>query len=74
MLRDYSIIYLQLFQCGNRLYTSESDVYRRQIMMFKEGPRAERVKNSKATFDLSHIITKQTLKYYYIFSYETTLL
>ena len=29
--------------CGGRLYTSESDVYRRQILAYKDGPRAERV-------------------------------
>ena len=28
----------------DRLYTSESDVYRRHIMTYKDGPRAERVK------------------------------
>ena len=32
------------FQCGDRLYTSESDVYRRQILTYEDGPRAERVK------------------------------
>ena len=30
-------------KCVARLYTSESDVYRRQILTYKEGPRAERV-------------------------------
>ena len=34
---------VQLFQCGDRLYGSESDVYRRQILMHKDGPRAESV-------------------------------
>ena len=28
----------------DRLYMSESDVYRRQILTYKDGPRAERVK------------------------------
>ena len=28
----------------NRLYTSEYDVCRRQILMYKDGPRSERVK------------------------------
>ena len=32
-----------LFQCGERLYTSESVVYRQQILTYKDGPRAERV-------------------------------
>ena len=39
---------IEFFQCGDRLYTSESDVYRqnnrRQILPYKNGPRAERVK------------------------------
>ena len=26
------------FQCGDRLYTSESDVYRRQILTYKDVP------------------------------------
>ena len=38
------LIFLKLFQCGDCLYTSESDVYRRQIMTYKDGPRTERVK------------------------------
>ena len=29
---------------GDRLYTSESDVYRRQILTYKDDPRADRVK------------------------------
>ena len=29
--------------CGDRLYTSESDVYRRRILTYKYSPRAERV-------------------------------
>ena len=31
------------FQCRHRLYTSESDVYRRQILTSKVDPRAVRV-------------------------------
>ena len=31
------------FQCGDRLYTSESDVYRRQILTYTDGPRAGRI-------------------------------
>ena len=31
------------FQCGDRLYTAESAVYRRQILTYKDGSRAERV-------------------------------
>ena len=32
------------FQCGDRLYTSESDVYRRQILTYEGGPRTEKIK------------------------------
>ena len=35
-----------LLQCGERLKTSESDVYRRQILTTKVAPRAVRVKTS----------------------------
>ena len=34
----------QFFLYGDRLYTWESDVYRRQIPTYKDGPRTERVK------------------------------
>ena len=34
----------QPFQCADRLYTSESDVYRRQILTYKDDPRTERMK------------------------------
>ena len=38
----------QFFQCGGgggggRLYTSESDANRRQILKYKDGPRAEKI-------------------------------
>ena len=36
--------YFNSFQNGDRLYTSESDVYRRQIQMYKDGPRTEGIK------------------------------
>ena len=39
-LRQYNSL---LFQCGGRHETSESEVYRRQILAFKLGPRAESV-------------------------------
>ena len=29
------------FECGDRFYTSESDVYRRKIVTYKDGPRTE---------------------------------
>ena len=38
------LIFFLIFQCGDRLYTSESDVYRRQILTYEDGPRTERVK------------------------------
>ena len=34
------------FHCGDRLYTSESDVNRRQILTYKDGPHSERFINS----------------------------
>ena len=34
---------IYFFQCGDRLYTSESDVYSRQILTYKNGLRAKRV-------------------------------
>ena len=33
----------KFFQCGDRLYTSESDVCRRQILTSKNGPHAGKV-------------------------------
>ena len=44
-LRSLEIFYF--FPCGDRLYTPESDVYRRQILTYKDGPRTERVKWSE---------------------------
>ena len=38
------------FPCGDRLYTSESDVYRRQILTYKDGPRAVRVKLAEKNY------------------------
>ena len=44
MLLAYGLYkYFQFFQRVDRLYMSESDVYRRQILTDKDGPRAERV-------------------------------
>ena len=34
-----------LFQCGDRLQTSESVVYKRQILTSEVDPRTERTKN-----------------------------
>ena len=57
----------KFFQRGQRLYTSESDVYRRHILTYKDGPRAERVNRlsrlySLFTFFYHHIIYQLTLK------------
>ena len=38
------LIYNNLFQRGDRLYTSESDVCGRQILIYKDGHRTERIK------------------------------
>ena len=35
---------LQYFQCRDRPYTSDSDVYKRQILTFEDGPRAVGIK------------------------------
>ena len=32
------------FQCGDRLYTSVSDVCRRQMLTYKDDPRTEGIK------------------------------
>ena len=39
--------YVLFFQRGDRLYTPESDVYRRHIVTSEVDPRAERVKASR---------------------------
>ena len=41
--------YVNYFSAGTVFYTSESDVYRRQILTYKDGPRAERVNISVPT-------------------------
>ena len=41
-LRSVLIFFILLVR--GRFYTSQSDVYRRQIVPYKDGPRAERVK------------------------------
>ena len=40
----WSLEIFYFFQRGDRLYTSESDVYRRQILTYKDGSRAERLR------------------------------
>ena len=41
-LRPLDVFYFS--QCGYRLYMSEFDVHRRQILTYKDGPSTERVK------------------------------
>ena len=38
-------------KCGGRLYTSETDVCRRQILMYKDGPRTESFKTFMIAVD-----------------------
>ena len=42
-----AIKHISLFQCRDRFETSESDVYRRQILTSKVGPCVEEVKLSR---------------------------
>ena len=44
----------QPLQCGDRLYTSESDVCRRQILTYKDGPRTERIEKFLIAVDPYH--------------------
>ena len=38
------IYYVQPFQCGDRFYTPEYDVCRRQFLPYKDAPSTERIK------------------------------
>ena len=51
--------YISYFSAGIRLYTSQSDIYIRQIMTWKDGPRAERVKYNYIQLLLVLIITNR---------------
>ena len=42
------------FQCGDRFYTSDSDVYRRQVLTSKVNPRTEKVKIFTMAVDQQH--------------------
>ena len=58
-LRPLLIFYF--FQRGDRLYTSESDIYRRQILTYRDGPRTvilgqRRWANIKPTMVLHQVI------------------
>ena len=44
-----------MWDFGDRLYTSESDVYRRQILKYKDGPSAKRVKASMVRLSVNKI-------------------
>ena len=49
--------------CGDRLYTSESDVYWRQILTYKYCPRTERVKTTiRYRFPISNRVTLDLVK------------
>ena len=49
-----------IFQCGDRLYMSESDVCRRQILTYKDGPRTGRIKTIIMTVDPYHYVFKES--------------
>ena len=56
MRRSFShfvlVVVYHPFQRGDRLYTSESDVYRRQILTSKDDPHTERIKTYIMTVDI----------------------
>ena len=51
-LRPLQIFYF--FQCEDRLQTSESDVCRRQMLTYKDGPSTERVKDDTNLLDIPY--------------------
>ena len=62
------LIIFHFFQCEDRLYTSESDVCRRQILTYKVCTRAEKVKDQSpltvmyyTILDSIHLIEKMCL-------------
>ena len=57
-----------IFSVRDRLYTSESDIYRRQILMSEVGPRSERV--NRKTMSLCDFIESEYLfRFCYIYIY-----
>ena len=54
MLALYCVVLDLPFQRGDRLYTSESDVCRRQIMTYKDGLHTERIKTFITAVDPWH--------------------
>ena len=50
-LRPLEIYLLLGLQCGDRLYSSESDVYRRQILTTKIDPFAVKLKRLSSSFN-----------------------
>ena len=62
VMRLRPLIIFEFFQCGDRLFTSESDVYRRQILTYKGSPHAERVKTYMAYCQRDKTTTCQTLQ------------
>ena len=45
----------EFFQCRDRLYMSESDVYRRQILMYIDCPQAEKGNIFYKSFNKTYI-------------------
>ena len=65
-----AIINILLFQCGDRLQTSDSDVHRRQNLTSKVDPRTERVnvvwatsKTATDQHDCQFALLKKALTY-----------
>ena len=56
-VRIWSLQTSQLFQYGDRFYSSESDVYRRQILTYKDRPRAERVNMQPLFWYVIHVLS-----------------
>ena len=67
-----------LLQCGDRLYTSESDVYRRQILTTKVDLRAVRVEEKLVLLKVlcirRHKKTRKSLPTHFIKSYIDRLM
>ena len=57
------IRYILILSEGGRLYTSESDVYRRQILTYKYGPRAARVNPGRVSLILDQHYPELALVY-----------
>ena len=71
-----AIINILLFQCGDHFYrpTSESGVYRRLILTYKDGPCAERVNVELSTLALITFVSYTSFVINYAFLTEFPLL